>query len=385
MARNIITGIDIGTYHVKAVVAERGGGRRGAPKILGTGLAESRGMRHGYIVNGRDVTKSVAAAVGEASRAAGVAVKRAYLSIGGVGLDEARSSGEVVVSRADGEVTDLDIGKAVAASEEKIAQKLANRRILHTIPLAYRIDGEPVLGRPEGMKGAKVAADVLFITCLEQHLNDLIAAVEEAGVAFEDVMAAPIAASFVTLTKAEKIAGCVLANIGAETVSIAVFEDGLPVSVKVFPIGSRAVTHDIALGLRVSLEEAEQIKLGAITGASVSRKKLDEIILARLSDIFDLIEAHLKKLGKSGFLPAGIILTGGGSGVATIEDLARATLKLPSKIAAVAFGEGARIRDASWAVAYGLCVWGFSAEEGDVIKPPAGSAGPFSWLRQFLP
>jgi cell division protein FtsA len=102
-------------------------------------------------------------------------------------------------------------------------------------------------------------------------------------------VASPIAASLITLTKAQKIAGCVLANIGAETVSIAVFENNMPVSLEIFPIGSTDITNDIALGLKVPLEEAEQIKIGAITGSSYPRKKLEEIIFARLSDIFELI------------------------------------------------------------------------------------------------
>ena len=131
----------------------------------------------------------------------------------------------------------------------------------------------------------------------------MIQAVESVGVEVEDVMASPLAASLVTLSKAQKIAGCVLANIGAETVSIAVFEDDIPLSLKVFPIGSRDITNDIALGLKISLEEAEQIKLGTITGTDYTQKQLDDIILSRLRDMFDLIEAHLKKIGKNGPQP----------------------------------------------------------------------------------
>lgn len=388
MATRIAAGIDIGTYQVKVVVAEHGrNGSRRSVKILGTGTAESRGLRHGYIVNGAEVTKSIRAAVAQAEKASGVAVRRAYISVGGVGLDEVVARGEAVVARGDAEVTDLDIEKAVKDAERKAASKLANRKVVHTIPLSFTLDGNPVFGRLEGLRGGKIEVDVLFITCFEQHLNDLITAVEEAGVTVEDVMASPLAGSLVTISKADKVAGCVLANIGAETASIVVFEHGLPISLKVFPIGSRAVTHDIALGLRVSLEEAERIKLGAITGANVTKKKLDDIVLARLSDIFELIEAHLRKIGKNGLLPAGIILTGGGSGVSTIEDLAKATLRLPSKTAQTASGESAKVRDSSWAVAYGLCMWGLNTdEESDGIRIAKQTGGNLvSWLKRFLP
>jgi cell division protein FtsA len=395
MARNITTGIDIGTHQVKAVVTEfsRKKGTVSAkksPRIIGTGLAESKGLRHGYIINSSDIVRSINQAVRQAEESSGMRVKRAFISIGGVGLEEIRSKGEVVISRADGEVTELDIEKALSSSEAKVEQKIINRKIIHVVPLQFKIDGQKVLGKPAGMKGMKLEVETLFISCLEQHLNDLIQAVEEAGVRVEDVMASPIAGSFVTLSRVQKIAGCVLANIGAQTVSIVVFENNIPISLKVFPIGSMDITNDIALGLKISLEEAEQIKLGAITEAPYAKKKLDEIITARLGDIFELIENHLKKIGKNGLLPAGIIITGGGSGIATIEDLARASLKLPSKLASPNFVSKrsiGQIRDSSWAVAYGLCIWGLSTEEDPIgIKLAKKTGGNIiQWIKQFLP
>ena len=220
-------------------------------------------------------------------------------------------------------------------------------------------------------------------------MNDLIQAVEETGIEVDDVMASPIAASLVTLTKAQKIAGCVLANIGAETISLVIFEDNIPISLKVFPIGSTDITNDIALGLKISLEEAEQIKLGAITGTTYPQKQLEDIIITGLRDIFDLIEAHLKKIGKNGLLPAGIILTGGGSGVTTIEDLARAALKLPPKIGTVHTSGQSQmhVRDSTWAVSYGLCIWGFTSEGEPFGMKFAKRTGNniLSWVKQFLP
>jgi cell division protein FtsA len=195
----------------------------------------------------------------------------------------------------------------------------------------------------------------------------------------------------VTLNKTQKIAGCILANIGAETVSIAVFENNIPSSLEVFPIGSTDITNDIALGLRVPLEEAEQIKIGAITGSSFPRKKLEEIISARLSDIFELIEAHLRKIGRNGLLPAGIIITGGGSGLNSLDILAKAALKLPSKIGTIGALDGkSSFKDATWAVAYGLCLWGIHAEEGPELDTSVefmknSWRGLARWFKQFLP
>lgn len=385
MAERIITGIDVGTYTVKVVVVRKP--RRGTLHVLGTGYAESRGLRNGYIINESDVARSVRSALSQAEHASGLTIKRAYVSVGGIGLDEVSSHGETVPSRADAEITHTDIEKVLHDSEERILPEIPNRKILHSIPLRYTVDATQVLGRPHGLKGTKLSVETLFITCFEQHINDLIAAIENAGVIVEDVMASPVAGSLVMLSKTQKRAGCVLANIGAETVSIVVFEDNIPISLKVFPIGSNDITNDIALGLRIPLEEAEKIKRGGGSGTSYSRRRLEEIISARLTDMFELIDAHLKKIKKDGLLPAGIIITGGGSGIATVQDLARASLRLPSKVGTLDPAMNGKVRDATWAVAYGLCMWGASGnqeETGITIAKKTGH-GIITWLRQFLP
>jgi cell division protein FtsA len=389
MAERIITGIDVGTFQVKVVVARvpQTKGENVLPQIIGTGYAESRGLRNGYIINENDVVRSVRSAVAQAEKSAGVEVKKAYIAIGGIGIDELISKGEIITSRADSLISQVDIDKAMQDSEERILEHIPNRKILHAIPLAFKVDGQIVLGKPAGMRGTKLEVETLFITTFEQHLGDLVNAIENTGIAVEDIMVSPLAASFVMLTKAQKRAGCVLANIGAETVSIVVFENSTPISVKIFPIGSNDITNDIALGLKITLEEAEKIKRGAMSSANYSKRKLDEIIAARLTDIFELIDIHLRKIKKDGLLPAGIIITGGGSGIATIQDLARASLKLPSRIATLDPGQNGKVKDASWAVSYGLCMWGASDTPEDT---PIGIAKKtkssfMNWLSQFLP
>jgi cell division protein FtsA len=394
MAKNYAVGIDIGTYQIKIVVVEntRENGQDNF-KIIGTGFAESKGLRHGYIINSGDTTKSLRIAIAEAEKTSNIKIKKAFLSIGGIGVGSVISHGSIIIPRADSEITEIDIKNVLSVAESEIPANISvNKKIIHTIPISYKIDGKVVLGRPIGMKGIKFEAKALFVTCLEHHLNDLIDTVEDLGVEVINIMASPLAGSMVVLNKTQKIAGCVLANIGSETVSIVVFENNMPISLEVFPIGGTDITNDIALGLKITLEEAENLKISDGQENIYPKKRLEEIILARLSDIFDLIESHLKKLGRSGLLPAGIILTGGSSGVSTIEDLAKATLKLPSKLGSINFTtnlKNCQIKDSSWSVAYGLCIWGLS--NGDEIS--FGSTANINkaknkilgWCKQFLP
>ena len=393
MARKITTGIDIGTSQVKVVISELVRvNDRTVTKIIGTGLTESKGLRHGYIINGPDVTLSIQNAVKLAEKTAGVKVHKAFIAVGGIGLSGVTSSANTIIGRADLQITDLDIEKLGKLCEEALpASVVQNHRILHSIPLSYKIDGKIVLAKtPLDMKATKLEAKMLFITCLESHLNDLLEAVDEAGIEVEDVIASPIAASFVTLTKQQKMAGCVLANIGAETVSIVVFENNIPISLEVFHIGSTDITNDIALGLKIPLEEAENIKIGGLGSNSFSKKKLEEIISARLSDMFELIDNHLKKIGRNGLLPAGIFITGGGGGIGSIEDFAKVALRLPSRIATVTSpDQKSHIKDSTWAVAYGLCVLGLSKEEkvnlGLKNAMNKSRQKVFGWIQQFLP
>lgn len=393
MSRNIAVGIDIGTYQIKVVVASNDGGNdSGLTRIIGAGFAESRGMRHGYIMNHADVVKSLKRAITQAEKTSGIKIKRAYLSIGGIGLSGIVSHGSIIISKADSEITDLDAKSVLSAAEGEIPKSLSvNRKIIQSIPISYKIDGKKILGRPVGMKGGKFEVKALFIMCLEQHINDLVESVEKAGVEVLDIMASPLAASLVSLNKTQKIAGCVLANIGSETVSIVVIENNIPISLEIFPIGGIDITNDIALGLKIPLEEAERLKLKSLPESQYPRKKLDEIIAARLSDVFELIETHLKKIGRSGLLPAGIILTGGGSGIEMIEDLAKSSLKLPSKVASVSFereGKREQLKDASWSVAYGLCVWGLSSGDENSLGlrlTKTTKRKIVNWIKQFLP
>lgn len=385
MARRIATGIDIGTYQVKMVVVEEVSDKHGGRQlhILGTGLAESKGLRHGYIVNKEEVYASILKAKREAESVARVHIRTGFLAVGGISLDESRATGFAIISRADQEITMLDLEKAGKAAREAAAPGFLNRYVLHSIPLEYRVDGNKVLGDPLGMKGVRLEVDYLFVTCLAQHEEAFAKAVEDADIEIIDQMASPLAGSYVLLEGDQKMKGCVLANIGSETISIVVYDEGIPVSVKVFPMGSSHITDDIALGFRISLEEAERVKLGRLSGAMYPRKKLDDFIGDRLDTMFELIDKHLKSLGRRGPLPAGIIISGGGSGIGSISDIARGKLKLPARLAELRLTADTKIRDATWAVAYGLALWGLTGDTNAPKKSFSASAKKF--IQQFLP
>jgi len=391
MSRRIATGIDIGTHQTKVVVVEEVQLDSGPElHIIGTGIAESRGMRHGYVVDAEDAAESVRQARAQAEHAARIPIRKGFLAIGGVSLDEIRATGETIISRADQEITDLDLEKVLETAREAARPSFLNRTVLHEIPIEFRVDGAKSLGEPIGLKGTRLTADYLFVTCLTQHAEVLTATTEAANIEVIDRMASPLAGSYVTLTKDQKMKGCVLANIGAETVSIVVYDEGLPISVKVFPIGSTNITDDLALGFKVSLEDAERLKLGRLGGAMYPRKKVDEIVTTRFRAMFELIDKHLKMLGRRGNLPAGIIISGGASGQGSISDIAKGALNLPSRIADLKVSSDTKVKDATWAVAYGLALWGLTGDTETPKKKNTFAMGEFAatvqkFLKQFLP
>jgi cell division ATPase FtsA len=320
VSRNITVGIDVGTETVKVVVAELVRGKeKTVPKVIATGIADSKGLRHGYITSPGDVVRAIRQAVRMAEKNLDFPIKKAFLAVGGLGVTGTTTQGSVIVSRGDSEITDLDVQKALEACEAELPST--------------------------------------FI---------------------------------LTLTKTQKIAGCVLANIGAETVSIVTYENNIPISLEVFPIGSTDITHDIALGLKMTLEEAEILKLGGTNhDITYSKKKLEEIVDARLSDIFELIETHLKRIGRSGLLPAGIVMTGGGAQTANIELAAKASLRLPARLATTGFeGDTKGLSPSIWTTANGLCFFGFTQgnEPSIGIKiTQKAKNNIMAWIKQFLP
>ena len=342
----------MGSSTTRVVVGEFIKGEK-HPKIIGIGEAETFGMRHGYVINIDEAANSVKKAVEGAEKTSGVKIKRAFVSLSGTTLRTEISSGISIITKADGEVTTLDLNKALDECEENL--NLNNRKVIQVVPLSYKLDGKDVLGRLEGMRGNKLEAKALFVTYSVQHLEDMLAVLAEIGIETIGVIPSGVAGSYIALSEKQKIVGGALVDIGAEKVSISIFENGILSSIYTFSIGGADITNDIALGMKIPLETAESLKLGNLD-EEYSKKKLDEIVEARLSDIFELIENHLKKIKRSELLPAGIVFIGGGANTPFLAELSKNELKLPSKIGSTEiFGNiKTKLRDPAWFTALGL-------------------------------
>jgi len=383
LKNKITVGIDIGTHTTRVVVL--GYNKENSdPRIIATGQAQTEGMRLGYINNIDRAVISLKKAIKQAEDTLGTKIHFAYVSIGGISLGSVVANGSVIISRADQEITALDISKALADSEENL--DIINKKIIHTIPVSYKLDGKDIYGRPEGMRGVKLEVKTLFITCLKQNIEDLMTVFALAKIEVLDVIASPLATSNILLGNKQKAAGCALIDIGAETVSIACFENNLLISLQVFSIGSMDITKDVALGFKIALEEAESVKIGSVIGGDYPKKKVDEIIEARLSDIFELVGNHLKRLRRSELLPAGVVITGGGSHINRIEEIAKNQLKLPVKIGPTDETVNTRfkVRDSSWYTALGLALTSNNNSSTSNIVLPNSLKQVISIIKSFL-
>lgn len=350
--RGIIAGIDIGTATTTTVVArsERGGRFR----IAGVGSSPSAGVRRGAIIDPEAASRALARSVREAGRAAGTSVKSAVVAVGGAHVHAFPVRGAVVISRADGEITEDDVRRVVHAAEELIP-KNPNREVVHVIPRAFRVDGQGGIADPVGMVGMKLEVEAVVVDGAKPALQYLIRTCEAAGIEIEDWAAPTLAAAEVLLTPQQRELGVMLLDLGAGTSDFAVFEEGRLVDTGSFPIGGGHITSDIAIGLRVQPAAAETVKVRyaqALPDARPAKREairladftaggreevlvrdLTDIVGARLSDIFELAAKALKRTGRAGLLPGGVVLSGGVTDIPGIQDLARRELKLPVEVA----------------------------------------------------
>jgi cell division protein FtsA len=374
---NLIIGLDIGSANIRSIIAENVANEE-FPRIIGVGTAASTGTRRGVVIDIEETARAINESLEASERMAGVSVKEATISVGGLEIFSQDSKGVIAVGRADGEIIEDDINRVINAAQA-ISIPL-NREIIHIIPKNYRVDDESNIKDPLGMHGVRLEVDTIIIEGSSQHLKSLVKSINQAGIEIKDMVLESIAAAKAVLSKRQKELGAVLINIGGGTTSIAVFEEGDLIYTSVLPIGAGHVTNDIAIGLRTSIEVAEKIKLeyGNAISSDINKKdeidlsQIDsqeeglvshfhvaEIIEARLEEIFNLVNKELKSIGKSRLLPGGAIITGGGVKISRIVDLAKNVLGLPAQIGFPMQLGGIldKVDDPSFATAVGLILW----------------------------
>ena len=245
MARNIITALDVGTSTVQTVVAERKKGEQSL-RILGFGNAPSNGVRRGMVTDLEEATLSIRRSVHEAQKAAGVPVRSLWLAVGGAHISVSSSKGVVAVSRADQEISQEDVKRAIAAAGTFVA-KNPNKEVLHMIPRDFRVDNEPGIKDPLGMHGVRLEVDTLIIECSTPFLKNLFRCVEGAGFKIEDYVFSSLAAAEAVLNKRQKELGTMLLDIGGGTAAFMVFEEGVPIHAGGIPVGGEHGPNAISI------------------------------------------------------------------------------------------------------------------------------------------
>ncbi len=396
---DIITGLDIGSSTIRLVVGqfvpdEAGEGQQ--LHIIGVAETPSQGISKGVVTSIEDAVTCLTSCIEKGERMAGVPLERAFVSISGAHILSQASKGVIAVSKANGEINEDDVERVIEAAQAVATPP--NYEILHVIPRSYTVDNQGHIKDPIGMTGIRLEVDAQIIQGLSTQLKNVTKAVYRTGLDIEDTVFAGLAAAESVLDKQQKELGVALVNLGGATTTVVVYEEGDVLHTAVLPVGAGHITSDIAIGLRTSIEIAEQVKLQYGTslpesvdkkemidlnefqeGEShlVSRRQVAEIIEARIEEIFKLVNKELKKINRSGLLPAGVVLTGGGSRLHGIIDVAKREFRLPASIGVPRELTTAieKVNDPMYAVAVGLLLWGMHMH--------AGSGGRFQGFTNF--
>ncbi len=421
----LISAIDLGSSKITTIIAQMDSEQsvyESGIGVVGVSSVDSRGIRKGHIINIEEAVDAIVESVEAAERMAGYGLDAAFVSIGGASVSSQNSHGVVAVSGSEGEIQDLDVDRVIEAASA--VSLPASREIIHIIPREYTVDGEGGVKDPVGMTGVRLEVETHVISTSAASLRNLEKAVDEAGVGIASVVFEGLASSYAVTTPTEKELGCVVVDIGGGTTSITSYVEGSLAYSGVIPIGAKNVTNDLAIGLRISLDSAEKIKLALSAkekkaekyetdeislkeslGISdkdleikkVSRKTLIEgIIKHRLNEIFTMVRLELEKNGVLGKTPSGVIITGGGAETVGMLESAKRVLAMPARIG-VPKGVSGLVDDIlnpSYACAIGLILYG--AEQGSNLPltkfhkkfklPTVGSLGKlFETIRSLLP
>lgn len=392
----IITGIDIGSSKVAIIIASV------APEekisVIGVSSVPSRGIKKGVVVDIDEAVEAIAEGLEAAERMAGYAVSRAYVTVDGKHISSLNSHGVVAVSAGDSEINEGDVERVTEAA--RAISIPSSREIIHVLPRGFIVDSQEGVKDPVGMSGIRLEVETNIISGSATVMRNLVKCVQQVGVDVEDLVFGGLAASESVLSDTEKELGTVLVDIGGGTTQVVVFVGGSPAYSAVLPIGGQNITNDLAVGLRASLEDAEKVKLRlgedksiesggkkdeidisdlGLELKSVPRSLVQNIIEARLSEIFSMVGLEIKNSGQQGDLPAGLVVTGGGSQTLGLKDAAKKTLKMPLRIGYPTGVTGLidEVSSPAYASSIGLVIY------GSYIEPEGSARAPFIGTRKI--
>jgi len=386
----IVVGVDIGTSKIVTIIARVD---EESVNVLGVSETASRGVKKGQIVDIKEAVEAINSSLDAAERMAGYSVSHVVASVGGSQIESQNSRGVVAVASPQGEITEGDLIRVIDAA--KAVSLPSSREIIHVLPRNYVVDGQEGIKDPIGMTGIRLEVDTHIISAASTSLSNLEKVFSQVGIDIDGVVFNGYASGLAVLSDTEKELGVVLVDIGAGTTDISIYFEGSVAYSSVLPIGARHITNDLAIGLRISLESAEKIKIYLSNvskkpkierlGETFEResKSSDEVDLSslnlpedlrkvshktltdgtirpRLNEIFTMIGMEIKRSGFAGQTPAGIVITGGGALTAGTADSAKRTLAMPVRVGIPVRIKGLidEIEDTPFAAVVGLAIFG---------------------------
>ena len=363
-------GLDVGTSKVRCVVGSVDPQDPSKAAVVGHGEAKNRGMRKGVIAHLDDVVEAITTTLNEAERVSGAKINNVTVNVNGSHVSGINSTGVIAISTADRQIGNEDRMRAEEAAT--IVNLPANREIIQVFAKNYRVDGQDSIKDPVGMHGVRLEVDTHIVTAATPNVHSLDIVLEKAEVTPTHRTVSSLAAAEAVLSREQKEAGTLILDIGAGTTNLAVIEDGEVQYVGVIPVGSINLTNDLAIGLKTDLSIAEQVKVEHATlspnkatrvRVTANRKhhefEYDDVVMiteARMEELFELVEKELKRIHKSGRLPGGVVIVGGGAKIPGIAEFASEKLQLAARVGKLQPLGGIidTVKDATYTTAIGL-------------------------------
>jgi len=376
--RNVVASIDVGTTKICTILADVSDGD--SPRVVGVGISPSRGLHKGLVVNINEARESIRDSVRKAEQASNYKVESAYVGVTGRHVSSMNNRGVVAITRNDRVVRPDDLKRVLSTAQS--VKTASDRRLLHVIPRSYAVDGQPGVKNPVGMHGFRLDVETHVITAAVTSIQNLVKCIRSIGIDVEDLILEPLASSEAVLTADEKQVGVILADIGGGTTDVAVFRDGSIWHTSILPVAGYQLTRDIAIGLGLPFDIAEEMKkkYGSVMpvyegktdtapaisqdGHGVSYQDLCDIVRARVEEILKLILLEMPSSEYEALVPAGLVLTGGSSNLSGIAALGRDILRLPVRVGTPTdvYGIADVLRDPAYATSVGLLLWGTKNE-----------------------